>query len=122
VHSGALGWVALISFGAIYHLVPILWNKPNLYSTKLVNTHFWLATVGIVLYIVAMWISGISQGVMWRSYNEQGILQYSFIDVLKATHPLYVMRALGGLFFLTGSLVMAYNIYKTITQKTYKQA
>ncbi len=122
VHSGALGWVALISFGAIYHLVPVLWNKPNLYSTKLVNTHFWLATVGIVLYIVAMWISGISQGVMWRSYNEQGILQYSFIDVLKATHPLYVMRALGGLFFLTGSLVMAYNIYKTITQKTYKQA
>jgi len=122
VHSGALGWVALISFGAIYHLVPILWNKPNLYSTKLVNTHFWLATVGIVLYIVAMWISGISQGVMWRSYNEQGILQYSFIDVLKATHPLYVVRALGGLFFLTGSLVMAYNIYKTITQKTSKQA
>ena len=122
VHSGALGWVALISFGAIYHLVPVLWNKPNLYSTKLVNTHFWLATVGIVLYIVAMWISGISQGVMWRSYNEQGILQYSFIDVLKATHPLYVVRALGGLFFLTGSLVMAYNIYKTITQKTYKQA
>jgi cytochrome c oxidase cbb3-type subunit 1 len=122
VHSGALGWVALISFGAIYHLVPILWNKPNLYSTKLVNTHFWLATVGIVLYIVAMWISGISQGVMWRSYNEQGILQYSFIDVLKATHPLYVVRALGGLFFLTGSVVMAYNIYKTITQKTSKQA
>ena len=122
VHSGALGWVALISFGAIYHLVPVLWNKPNLYSMKLVNTHFWLATVGIVLYIVAMWISGISQGVMWRSYNEQGILQYSFIDVLKATHPLYVVRALGGLFFLSGSLVMAYNIYKTITQKTPKTA
>ncbi len=122
VHSGALGWVALISFGAIYHLVPALWNKPSLYSMKLVNTHFWLATVGIVLYIVAMWISGISQGVMWRSYNEQGILQYSFIDVLKATHPLYVVRALGGLFFLSGSLVMAYNIYKTITQKTPKTA
>jgi len=122
VHSGALGWVALISFGAIYHLVPVLWNKPSLYSMKLVNTHFWLATVGIVLYIVAMWISGISQGVMWRSYNEQGILQYSFIDVLKATHPLYITRALGGLFFLSGSLVMAYNIYKTITQKTPKTA
>ena len=75
-----------------------------------------------MLYIVAMWISGISQGVMWRSYNEQGILQYSFIDVLKATHPLYVVRALGGLFFLSGSLVMAYNIYKTITQKTPKTA
>ena len=122
VHSGALGWVALISFGAIYHLVPVLWSKSNLYSIKLVNTHFWLATVGIVLYIVAMWISGISQGVMWRSYNEQGILQYSFIDVLKATHPLYIVRALGGLFFLSGSLVMAYNIYKTITQKTPKTA
>jgi cytochrome c oxidase cbb3-type subunit 1 len=120
VHSGALGWVALISFGAIYHLVPILWKKTNLYSMKLVNTHFWLATVGIVLYIVSMWISGISQGVMWRSYNEQGILQYSFIDVLKATHPLYVVRALGGLFFLTGSLIMAYNIYKTITQTKQK--
>ena len=114
VHSGALGWVALISFGALYHLVPILWGKKELYSLKLVNTHFWLATIGIVLYIVAMWISGITQGLMWRTYNEMGNLQYSFIDVLKASHPLYVVRALGGLFFLTGAGVMAYNFYKTI--------
>jgi cytochrome c oxidase cbb3-type subunit 1 len=118
VHSGALGWVALISFGALYHLVPILWGKKELYSMKLVNTHFWLATVGIVLYIVAMWISGISQGLMWRTYNDMGNLQYSFIDVLRASHPLYVVRALGGLFFLTGAGVMAYNFYKTINDKT----
>jgi len=118
VHSGALGWVALISFGALYHLVPILWGKKELYSMKLVNTHFWLATVGIVLYIVAMWISGITQGLMWRTYNDMGNLQYSFIDVLRASHPLYVVRALGGLFFLNGAFVMAYNFYKTINDKT----
>ncbi|MFM7556965.1 MAG: cytochrome-c oxidase, cbb3-type subunit I [Alphaproteobacteria bacterium] len=118
VHSGALGWVALISFGALYHLVPILWGKKELYSLKLVNTHFWLATIGIVLYIVAMWISGITQGLMWRTYNEMGNLQYSFIDVLKASHPLYVVRTLGGLFFLTGAGVMAYNFYKTIKTKS----
>lgn len=118
VHSGALGWVALISFGALYHLVPILWGKKELYSMKLVNTHFWLATVGIVLYIVAMWISGISQGLMWRTYNDMGNLQYSFIDVLRASHPLYVVRALGGLLFLSGACVMAYNFYKTINDKT----
>jgi cytochrome c oxidase cbb3-type subunit 1 len=117
VHSGALGWVALISFGSIYHLVPILWNKEKLYSTKLVETHFWLATIGIVLYMVAMWISGITQGLMWRSYDNMGFLSYSFIEVLRATHPLYVVRALGGLFFLTGSCVMAYNLYKTITKR-----
>ncbi len=118
VHSGALGWVALISFGALYHIVPILWGKKELYSTKLINTHFWLATVGIVLYIVAMWISGISQGLMWRTYNDMGNLQYSFIDVLRASHPLYVVRALGGLLFLGGACVMAYNFYKTINDKT----
>lgn len=118
VHSGALGWVALISFGALYHLVPILWGKKELYSMKLVNTHFWLATVGIVLYIVAMWISGIAQGLMWRTYNDMGNLQYSFIDVLRASHPLYVVRALGGLLFLSGACVMAYNFYKTINDKT----
>ncbi len=84
---------------------------------KLVNTHFWLATVGIVLYIVAMWISGISQGLMWRTYNDIGNLQYSFIDVLRASHPLYVVRAIGGLFFLSGACVMAYNFYKTINDK-----
>jgi len=117
VHSGALGWVALISFGSIYHLVPILWNKKELYSMKLVSTHFWLASIGIVLYTTAMWIGGIMQGLMWRSYDSMGFLQYSFIEIVSALHPLYATRALGGIFFLSGALVMAYNIHKTIKQK-----
>ena len=117
VHSGALGWVALISFGALYHMVPLLWGKKELYSLKLVSTHFWLATIGIVLYITAMWISGIMQGLMWRSYDEMGFLNYSFIEIVKASHPLYVVRALGGLFFLGGACIMAYNFYKTIKSK-----
>jgi len=117
VHSGALGWVALISFGALYHMVPILWKKDKLYSMKLVSVHFWLASIGIVLYITAMWISGIMQGLMWRSYDEMGFLQYSFVETVKAIHPLFVTRALGGAFFLTGACVMAYNFYKTIKTK-----
>ncbi len=117
VHSGALGWVALISFGALYHLVPVLWNKKDLYSIKLVSTHFWLASIGIVLYITAMWIGGIMQGLMWRSYDDMGFLQYSFIEVVKAMHPLYLTRAIGGIFFLAGACVMAYNFYKTIHSK-----
>jgi len=117
VHSGALGWVAMISFGAMYHLVPVLWNKKELYSTKLVSIHFWLASIGIVLYITAMWIGGIMQGLMWRSYDDMGFLQYSFIEVVKAMHPLYFVRAVGGLFFLAGACIMAYNFYKTIKSK-----
>ena len=117
VHSGSLGWVALISFGALYHLVPILWGKKNLYSNKLVSTHFWLASIGIVLYITSMWIAGIMQGLMWRSYDELGFLQYSFVEVVKALHPLYFMRAVGGLFFFSGAVVMAYNLYKTTKLK-----
>jgi cytochrome c oxidase cbb3-type subunit I len=118
VHSGALGWVALISFGSLYHMVPILWGKKELYSMKLVSTHFWLASIGIVLYITAMWISGIAQGLMWRAYDDMGFLQYSFVETLKALHPLYVTRALGGIFFLSGACVMAYNFYKTIKAKS----
>lgn len=114
VHSGALGWVALISFGALYHMVPVLWKKKELYSTKLVEYHFWLASIGIVLYISSMWIAGIMQGLMWRSYDDMGFLQYSFIEVVKALHPLYFTRAIGGLFFLFGACLMAYNFYKTI--------
>ncbi len=117
VHSGALGWVALISFGALYHLVPVLWGKKGLYSDKLVATHFWLATIGIVLYITSMWIAGIMQGLMWRSYDDMGFLQYSFVEVVKELHPLYVTRALGGLFFLAGAIVMAYNLFKTTKLK-----
>ncbi len=117
VHSGALGWVALISFGALYHMVPILWKKET-YSTKLIEVHFWLASIGIVLYLSAMWIGGVMQGLMWRSYNEMGFLQYSFIEVVKAMHPIYLTRALGGIFFLTGAVLMVYNFYKTIYSKT----
>ncbi len=114
VHSGALGWVAFISFGSLYHMVPVLWNKKELYSTRLVSTHFWIASVGVVLYITAMWIAGITEGLMWRAYDSMGFLQYSFIESVKAVRPLYFTRALGGLLFLSGACLMAYNFYKTI--------
>ncbi|WP_181699861.1 cytochrome-c oxidase, cbb3-type subunit I [Chthonobacter albigriseus] len=114
VHSGALGWVAYISFGAIYCLVPWLWNRKNLYSLKLVDWHFWVSTIGIVLYISAMWVAGIMQGLMWRAYTELGFLEYSFIETVEAMHPYYLIRALGGVLFLLGALVMAYNLYMTI--------
>ena len=113
VHSGALGWVAFISFGAIYFLVPRLWGRSQLYSRKLVSYHFWTATLGIVLYITAMWISGIMQGLMWRSYDSLGFLQYAFIETVEAMHPFYVIRALGGVFFLLGAAIMAYNLWRT---------
>ena len=113
VHSGALGWVAFISIGAMYYLIPRLFNR-EIYSNSLVETHFWIATIGVVLYITAMWISGIMQGLMWRAINDDGTLTYSFIESVQATHPFYVIRLLGGLFFLTGMLIMAYNIVKTL--------
>ena len=113
VHSGALGWVGFVSFGAIYCLVPWLWNRP-LYSLKLVNWHFWIATIGIVVYVSAMWVSGIMQGLMWRSYTSLGFLEYSFIETVQAMHPYYVIRALGGSLFLIGALLMAYNVWRTI--------
>ena len=114
VHSGALGWVAFVSFGALYCLVPKLWGRKEVYSLKLVGLHFWVSTVGVVLYITAMWISGIMQGLMWRAYDSLGFLQYSFIETVEAMHPYYVIRALGGLLFVLGSLVMAYNMIRTI--------
>ena len=114
VHSGTLGWVAMISFSAIYYLVPELWNRQRLYSLRLVTYHFWTATIGIVLYIVAMWVSGIMQGLMWRAYDELGFLQYSFVETVEAMHPFYVIRALGGVLFLIGGLIMVYNIWRTI--------
>jgi cytochrome c oxidase cbb3-type subunit I len=114
VHSGALGWVAMVSFGAIYCLVPWLWNRRGLYSMKLVEWHFWTATLGILLYITAMWVSGITQGLMWRAYDKLGFLQYSFIETVEAMKPYYVIRAIGGLLFLWGSLIMAYNVWRTI--------
>ena len=115
VHSGALGWVAMISFGSLYHMMPRLWNT-TLYSVRLVNVHFWLAVIGVLLYITAMWISGISQGLMWRAFDDYGNLQYSFVESVAAMHPFYAMRAIGGMFFLAGMCVMAYNMYMTIRQ------
>lgn len=115
VHSGALGWVAMISFGALYHMLPILFNKAKMYSVSLINTHFWLATIGTVLYIASMWVNGLLQGMMWRAYNDDGSLVYSFVESLEASYPGYYVRALGGAFFLTGMLIMAYNTYRTAT-------
>ncbi len=114
VHSGALGWVGFVSFGALYCLVPWAWNRKSLYSLKLVNWHFWIATLGIVLYISAMWVSGILQGLMWRAYTSLGFLEYSFIETVEAMHPFYIIRAAGGALFLIGSLIMAYNLWMTV--------
>jgi cytochrome c oxidase cbb3-type subunit 1 len=113
VHSGALGWVGFVSFGALYCLIPWLWNR-QLYSLKLVNWHFWIATIGIVFYVSAMWVSGILQGLMWRAYTSIGFLEYSFIETVEAMHPFYVIRALGGALFVVGSLIMAYNLWMTV--------
>ena len=114
VHSGALGWVAFISFGALYHLIPKLWNRPAMYSIGLIRAHLWIATIGIVVYITSMWIAGIMQGLMWRDYDQMGFLQYSFSEVVQAMHPYYALRALGGLLYFAGMLIMLYNVFKTI--------
>ncbi len=114
VHSGALGWVGFVSFGALYYLVPKLWYRERLYSLALVSLHFWTATIGIVLYITAMWVSGILQGLMWRAYDSLGFLEYSFVETVEAMHPFYVIRALGGLLYLLGAVIMVYNCWRTI--------
>ena len=114
VHSGALGWVGMISFGAIYYLVPKLWHRERLYSLRMVNWHFWLATLGIVVYAAVMWVAGIQQGLMWREYDDQGFLVYSFAESVAAMKPYYILRTFGGLLFLLGSFVMVYNIYMTL--------
>ena len=113
VHSGALGWVALVSMGSMYYLIPRLFGR-EIYSLKLVELHFWTSTIGIVLYITSMWVAGIMQGLMWRATNLDGTLTYSFVESVQAMHPYYIVRFLGGAIFLLGSLVMAYNIWKTI--------
>jgi cytochrome c oxidase cbb3-type subunit 1 len=114
VHSGALGWVGMVSMGAIYFLIPKLFGKQQLYSMKLVEAHFWLATIGIVLYITAMWISGVMQGLMWRAVNADGTLTYSFVETVQAMHPYYLIRLGGGLIYLVGMILMAYNVFRTI--------
>lgn len=117
VHSGALGWVSMITVGSIYVLIPRLFEKKTMYSTKLMTVHFWLATTGAVVYVTAMWISGIMQGLMWRAIDDDGTLTYAFIEVVIASHPFYIMRLCGGILFLTGMLVMAYNVIMTIKEK-----
>ncbi len=113
VHSGALGWVAMVSIGAMYFLIPRLFGT-KIYSVALIETHFWVATIGIVLYIASMWISGVMQGLMWRAVNADGTLTYSFVESVQAMHPFYIVRFLGGAVFLAGMLIMAYNIWRTI--------
>lgn len=117
VHSGALGWNGMITFSMLYFLVPRLWGRERLYSLRLVNWHFWLATLGIVLYAAVMWVSGITQGLMWREYDAQGYLVYSFAESVAALHPYYVARVFAGFLYLFGGLVMAYNISMTIMGK-----
>jgi cytochrome c oxidase cbb3-type subunit 1 len=121
VHSGALGWVGMISMGAMYHLIPRLFNR-EIYSVKLIDTHFWLATIGIVLYITSMWISGIMQGLMWRAVNEDGTLIYSFVETVNEMHPYYMIRLLGGLIYLSGMLLMAYNVFQTVRNGSRHEA
>ena len=115
VHSGALGWVAMVGAGALYHMVEKLWNT-RMYSASLVNMHFWMATIGTVVYITAMWVSGIMQGLMWRDYDEFGTLTYTFAESVAAMHPYYAMRAIGGLIFWAGGVVMLYNVVMTVRQ------
>ncbi len=114
VHSGALGWVGLISMGSIYYLLPRLSGKQSMWSVKLIELHFWTATIGIVLYIASMWIAGVMQGLMWRAVNPDGTLTYTFVESVKATFPYYVIRMVGGLLYLAGMFMMAYNTYKTV--------
>jgi cytochrome c oxidase cbb3-type subunit 1 len=114
VHAGALGWVALITFGSFYTLVPSLWKRETMYSPALVEWHFWLSLAGTLIYIFAMWNSGIIQGLMWRTYTEEGTLAYSFLDSLRAMYPYYIARTLGGLLFLIGAAIGSYNMWRTI--------
>ncbi|WP_440995305.1 cytochrome-c oxidase, cbb3-type subunit I [Arhodomonas sp. SL1] len=114
VHSGALGWVAFITIGSMYALIPKLWGREQMYSIKAIGAHFWIATIGVVLYIASMWIAGVMQGLMWRATNPDGTLTYSFVQSLEATYPYYAVRLLGGVLFLTGMLIMAWNVWMTV--------
>jgi len=116
VHSGALGWVAMISIGAIYAMLPKLLKQESMYSTRLIDTHFWVHTIGVVFYIASMWIAGVMQGLMWRATNADGTLTYSFVEALNATYPYYLGRLIGGLLVLSGMFVMAWNVYRTWKQ------
>ncbi|MBV8634186.1 MAG: cbb3-type cytochrome c oxidase subunit I, partial [Burkholderiaceae bacterium] len=114
VHSGALGWVGFITMGSIYYIIPRMAGKKQMWNMQLVDIHFWIATIGVVLYIAAMWIAGLMQGLMWRAVNPDGTLTYTFVEGVKATYPYYVVRFTGGLLYLSGMLLMLYNTYKTL--------
>jgi len=116
VHSGVLGWVAFITYGSFYWLIPRLWKVKEMYSQRLIAWHYWIATLGIVFYITSMWVAGIMEGLMWRAFDRLGFLQYSFIESVVAVHPFYVIRLLGGVMFLTGALIMIYNVWMTVNK------
>jgi cytochrome c oxidase cbb3-type subunit 1 len=116
VHAGALGWVAMVSVGSLYYLIPRLFGAKQMYSVKLVTVHFWIATIGVVLYIASMWIAGVMQGLMWRAFNPDGTLTYSFVEAVKGSYPFWTIRLVGGVLFLSGMLIMFYNVLKTIGQ------
>jgi len=122
VHSGALGWNGMITFACVYYLVPRLWGRERLYSLRMVNWHFWLATIGIVFYAASMWVAGITQGLMWREYGPDGYLVNSFADTVAALHPMFIMRAFGGLLYLAGAVVMVVNVWATILGKLRREA
>ena len=115
VHSGALGWVGLISMGSLYYLIPRLFGRSEMHSVSAINVHLWVATVGIVLYIAAMWIAGVMQGLMWRAVSDDGSLTYTFVESVKASYPFYAIRLLGGVLYLAGMLIMAWNVFKTVS-------
>jgi cytochrome c oxidase cbb3-type subunit 1 len=114
VHSGALGWVGFMTIGSMYALIPLLFGKKQMWSTRLIDVHFWIATIGVVLYIAAMWIAGVMQGLMWRATNADGTLTYTFVESLKFTYPYYAVRLAGGVLYFSGMLLMLYNVIKTI--------
>jgi len=114
VHAGALGWVAMVSIGSLYHLIPKVFGREQMHSIGLINSHFWLATIGTVLYIASMWVNGITQGLMWRAVNEDGTLTYSFVEALEASHVGFVVRVIGGAIFFAGMLLMAWNVWLTV--------
>jgi cytochrome c oxidase cbb3-type subunit 1 len=122
VHSGALGWNGMITFACIYFLVPRLWKRERLYSLRMINWHFWLATAGIVFYAASMWVAGVTQGLMWREYGLDGYLVNSFVDTVAALHPMFLLRALGGLLYLAGAVLLVINVWATILGKLRNEA
>jgi cytochrome c oxidase cbb3-type subunit I len=121
VHSGALGWNGMITFSAVYFLAPRLWNRERMYSLRMINWHFWLATIGIVFYAASMWVAGVTQGLMWREYGADNYLVNSFAETVAALHPMYLARAFGGILYLSGALIMAYNVWQTIAGNSRKE-